>query len=259
MFLSTYEPLLCFFQVCCSVAEIITKSVQFVPTVSWGCRYPPYNTVSCGDLKCHCSGIAFTERTPSCNWAFYNQFQVGRERVEYDVPLFHQSCSLYGKSSSWGEKSDVSTTRNVYEKKCSLNMNRLVNIGQWCFYLTHCIIHVLFESLWASMKINKFLKAILARYLKNNIVAWSIEPSHRNWFMCDMIYFILILIKSDFMMLCCRYSHKEEVQVRLLFLTCVFSSIVSPDGFRKYMYTNTPKIIHSYILCINQKLYRLDF
>lgn len=124
MFLSTYEPLLCFFQVCCSVAEIITKSVQFVPTVSWGCRYPPYNTVSCGDLKCHCSGIAFTERTPSCNWAFYNQFQVGRERVEYDVPLFHQSCSLYGKSSSWGEKSDVSTTRNVYEKKFILNMNR---------------------------------------------------------------------------------------------------------------------------------------
>lgn len=28
------------------------------------------------------------------------------------------------------------------------------------------------------------------------------------------------------------YSHKEEIQVRLLFLTCVFSSIVSPDGFR---------------------------
>ncbi|KAK3093520.1 hypothetical protein FSP39_016701 [Pinctada imbricata] len=28
------------------------------------------------------------------------------------------------------------------------------------------------------------------------------------------------------------YSHKEEIQVRLLFLTCVFSTLVSPDSFR---------------------------
>lgn len=131
-------------------------------------------------------------------WAFYTQFQVGRERVEYDVPLFHQSCSLYRKSSSWGEKSYVSTTRNVYENKCSLNMNRLVNIGQWCFYLTHCIIHVLFESLWASMKINKFLKALLARYLKNNIVAWSRVTEID---VC-VIWFILSWSWSDLILWC---------------------------------------------------------
>lgn len=33
-----------------------------------------------------------------------------------------------------------------------------------------------------------------------------------------------------------RYGHKEEVQVRLLFLTCVFSSAGSPDRFSKLLH-----------------------
>lgn len=49
---------------------------------------------------------------------------MGRERVEYDVLFFYKFCLLYGKSLSWGEKFDVSIIRNVYEKKCVLNMNR---------------------------------------------------------------------------------------------------------------------------------------
>lgn len=31
-----------------------------------------------------------------------------------------------------------------------------------------------------------------------------------------------------------RYSHKEQIQVRLSFLTCVFSAMGSPDGFSMY-------------------------
>lgn len=32
----------------------------------------------------------------------------------------------------------------------------------------------------------------------------------------------------------CRYSHSAEVQVRLQFLTCVFSTLGSPDHFSKF-------------------------
>lgn len=88
MFLSTYEPLLCFFQVCSSVAEIITKSVQFLPTVPWGCRYPPYNPVSYRDLKCHCSGIAFTERTTHCNLSFLKSISGGQRKSWIWCPTF---------------------------------------------------------------------------------------------------------------------------------------------------------------------------
>lgn len=38
----------------------------------------------------------------------------------------------------------------------------------------------------------------------------------------------------------CRYSHSAEVQVRLQFLTCVFSTLGSPDHFRK------SRVLHAY-------------
>lgn len=36
-------------------------------------------------------------------------------------------------------------------------------------------------------------------------------------------------------MVLCRYSHSAEVQVRLQFLTCVFSTLGSPDHFSKIL------------------------
>lgn len=38
---------------------------------------------------------------------------------------------------------------------------------------------------------------------------------------------------ASFSRLLCRYSHSAEVQVRLQFLTCVFSTLGSPDHFSK--------------------------
>lgn len=40
-------------------------------------------------------------------------------------------------------------------------------------------------------------------------------------------------VRFDLEPCACRYSHSAEVQVRLQFLTCVFSTLGSPDHFSK--------------------------
>lgn len=49
--------------------------------------------------------------------------------------------------------------------------------------------------------------------------------------MISMQYIYANVLKS--VTCCCRYSHSAEVQVRLQFLTCVFSTLGSPDHFSK--------------------------
>lgn len=89
MFVSTDEPLLCFLQVCCSVAEIITKSVQFLPTVSWGCRYPPYNPVSNIEIwNVIAQGLHVLKEQRSCNLSFLYSISGGQRKSWIWCPTF---------------------------------------------------------------------------------------------------------------------------------------------------------------------------
>lgn len=56
----------------------------------------------------------------------------------------------------------------------------------------------------------------------------------RSALLSTLSFFVLIL--TSWWCFCCsncRYSHSAEVQVRLQFLTCVFSTLGSPDHFSK--------------------------
>lgn len=88
LFVSTDEPLLCFLQVCSCITEIITKSVQFLPTVPWGCWYPPHNPVSCRDLNVTAQGLHLLKEQISCNLSFLYSISGGQRKSWIWCPTF---------------------------------------------------------------------------------------------------------------------------------------------------------------------------
>ena len=67
------------------------------------------------------------------------------------------------------------------------------------------------------------------------------------------LYICILIFISIHVLFMYRYSHKEEVQVRLLFLSGVFSSTCSTDNFSEYIILQILSVVVNLLFIICSK------